>query len=45
VKDVVERLRLPDHAIFALNERLERDRELPLKDGDSLRFLRAGAGG
>jgi sulfur carrier protein ThiS len=45
VKDVVERLRLPEHAIFALNERLERDRELPLKDGDSLRFLRAGAGG
>jgi sulfur carrier protein ThiS len=45
VKDVVARLRLPDHVIFALNERLERDRELALKDGDSLRFLRAGAGG
>jgi sulfur carrier protein ThiS len=45
VKDVVARLQLPEHAIFALNERLERDRELALKDGDSLRFLRAGAGG
>jgi sulfur carrier protein ThiS len=45
VKDVVARLQLPDHVVFALNERLERDRELALKDGDSLRFLRAGAGG
>ena len=45
VKDVVARLHLPDHVIFALNERLERDRELALEDGDSLRFLRAGAGG
>ena len=45
VKDVVAQLRLPDHVIFALNERLERDRELPLVDGDALRFLRAGAGG
>jgi len=45
VKDVVAQLHLPDHVIFALNERLERDRELALKDGDALRFLRAGAGG
>jgi sulfur carrier protein ThiS len=45
VKDVVAALRLPEHAIFALNEHLERDRELALKDGDALRFLRAGAGG
>jgi len=45
VKDVAARLQLPEHAIFALNDRLERDRELALKDGDSLRFLRAGAGG
>lgn len=45
VKDVVARLKLPEHAIFALNERLERDREVVLKDGDALRFLRAGAGG
>jgi len=45
VKDVVAQLRLPGYAIFALNERLEKDRELPLKDGDALRFLRAGAGG
>jgi hypothetical protein len=45
VKDVVAQLRLPDHVLFALNEKLERDRELALKDGDSLRFLRAGAGG
>jgi sulfur carrier protein ThiS len=45
VKDVVARLKLPDHVIFSLNDRLERDRELALKDGDALRFLRAGAGG
>jgi hypothetical protein len=45
VRDVVAMLRLPEHAIFSLNEHLERDRELPLRDGDSLRFLRAGAGG
>jgi len=45
VKDVVAQLRLPGYAIFALNERLEKDRELPLKDGDALRYLRAGAGG
>ena len=45
VKDVVARLHLPEHVIFSLNEHLERDRELALKDGDALRFLRAGAGG
>jgi sulfur carrier protein ThiS len=45
VKDVVARLHLPDHVIFALNEQLQRDREIALKDGDALRFLRAGAGG
>jgi hypothetical protein len=45
VKDVVARLKLPDHALFALNDKLERDRELALKDGDSLRFMRSGAGG
>ena len=45
VRDVVARLGLPDHVVFALNEHLERDRELPLKDGDALRFLRVGAGG
>lgn len=45
VKDVVDRLRLPDHVVFALNEHLERNRELSLKDGDALRFMRPGAGG
>jgi len=45
VKDVVARLKLPAYAVFALNDHLERDRELPLKDGDALRFMRAGAGG
>jgi hypothetical protein len=45
VKDVATRLHLPDHVIFALNERLERDRGVALRDGDALRFLRAGAGG
>jgi len=45
VKDVVARLGLPAYVVFALNDRLEKDRELPLEDGDSLRFLRAGAGG
>jgi sulfur carrier protein ThiS len=45
VKDVMAQLRLPGYVIFALNDHLEKDRELPLKDGDALRFLRAGAGG
>jgi len=45
VRDVIDRLKLPAYVIFALNERLERDREVALKDGDALRFLRAGAGG
>ena len=45
VKDVMAQLELPDGLIFALNEQLERDKEAALKDGDSLRFLRAGAGG
>jgi hypothetical protein len=45
VQDVVDRLKLPDHALFALNDQLEKDRQLPLKDGDALRFLRSGAGG
>lgn len=45
VQDVVDRLKLPAYAMFALNERMEKDRALPLKDGDALRFLRAGAGG
>jgi sulfur carrier protein ThiS len=45
VKDVMAQLKLPGYVVFALNERLEKDRELPLKDGDALRFLRAGAGG
>ena len=45
VQDVVDRLKLPAYTLFALNERMEKDRSLPLKDGDALRFLRAGAGG
>ncbi len=45
VADVVTRLKLPDFAQFALNDQLLRDRSLALKDGDTLRFLRAGAGG
>ena len=45
VSDVVTRLKLPDFAQFALNDQLLRDRSLALKDGDTLRFLRAGAGG
>jgi molybdopterin converting factor small subunit len=45
VSDVVARLKLPAYAQFALNDQLQRDRALALKDGDTLRFLRAGAGG
>jgi len=45
VSDVVARLGVPDHALFALNDRLQRDRTLALEEGDTLRFLRAGAGG
>jgi hypothetical protein len=45
VSDVVARLKLPDYAQFALNDQLLRDRTLALQDGDTLRFLRAGAGG
>jgi hypothetical protein len=45
VSDVVARLKLPDYAHFALNDQLQRDRSMALKEGDVLRFLRAGAGG
>lgn len=45
VKDVAAQLKLPAYALFALNDKMEKDRELPLQDGDVLRFLRAGAGG
>jgi sulfur carrier protein ThiS len=45
VKDVIAQLKLPGYVLFALNDKMEKDRELPLKDGDTLRFLRAGAGG
>jgi sulfur carrier protein ThiS len=45
IADVVAALRLPDHALCALNDELVRDRQRPLQDGDALRFLRAGAGG
>ena len=45
VADVIRQLDLPQTALFALNEQLERDPNRVLHDQDSLRFFRGGAGG
>ncbi len=45
VQDIFDRFSLPDTVVWAINEHMQRDRTLPLKDGDTLRFLRPGAGG
>lgn len=45
VKDVFTRLDLPESVVWAINEQMERDKEHLLHDGDTLRFLRPGAGG
>jgi hypothetical protein len=45
VRDVIARLDLPPGVVWALNERLERDPERLLQEGDTLRFMRPGAGG
>lgn len=45
ISDVIERLDLPEMVVFALNNQIERDQGRLLKDGDLVRFFRAGAGG
>ncbi len=45
VEDVFRRLDLPESVVWAINEEMTRDRERRLQDGDTLRFLRPGAGG
>ena len=45
IGDVIERLDLPAMVVFAVNNQIEREKERVLKDGDLLRFFRAGAGG
>lgn len=45
LRDVIARLGLPAGVVCAVNEQAERDLERRLVDGDTLRFLRPGAGG
>jgi hypothetical protein len=45
VVDVIQKLDLPENALFALNEQMERDPRKVLRDQDNLRFFRTGAGG
>lgn len=45
LKDVILRLDLPAELVCAVNEKVERDLDHPLQDGDLIRFLRPGAGG
>ena len=45
VEDVIARLDLPEHVLWAVNDKLERDRQRVLQDGDELRFFRPSSGG
>jgi sulfur carrier protein ThiS len=45
VRDVLDRLGLAATVVWAVNEQMDRDPERLLVDGDTLRFLRPGAGG
>jgi hypothetical protein len=45
VADVIRQLQLPENALFALNEQIERDPQKVLCDQDCLRFFRGGGGG
>jgi molybdopterin converting factor small subunit len=45
VRDVMARLELPANLVWAVNERIDRDPDRLLADGDTLRFMRPGAGG
>ncbi len=45
VRHIMEKLQIPEQAVCAVNDQIEPDRERVLTDGDTLRFLRPGAGG
>ena len=45
VADLFTRLDLPLQVAWSLNEQLQRDLSLPLKNGDEVRVFRQGAGG
>lgn len=45
VRDILERLELAPTVVWAVNEQMDRDSDRLLVDGDTLRFLRPGAGG
>lgn len=45
VRDILERLDLAPTVVWAVNEQMDRDPDRLLQDGDTLRFLRPGAGG
>ena len=45
IADLIARLDLPERVVFALNNQIEREPGRELRDGDVVRFFRAGAGG
>lgn len=45
IQDVKMQLGLPQNSVCALNEKLERNLDRLLKDGDELCFFRASSGG
>ncbi len=45
VQEIFDRFHLSDTVVWAINDHMQRDRTLLLKDGDTIRFLRPGAGG
>jgi hypothetical protein len=45
IRDVIVKLDLPPGCLCAVNEKIERNLETQLIDGDVLRFFRASSGG
>ena len=45
VAEVFKSLDLPEHVAWALNNSLQRDRQIVLQAGDEVRVFRQGAGG
>lgn len=45
IRELSEKLSLPDSVICAVNDLIEPDRERYLMDGDVVRFMRLSAGG
>ncbi|HMD89216.1 MAG TPA: MoaD/ThiS family protein [Anaerolineaceae bacterium] len=45
IADLIARLDLPERVLFALNNQIEGEASRELRDGDVVRFFRAGAGG